>query len=139
MIVVFNIASFLQLFPEFKRVEAQLPGCFTIAGLYCDNGDNSRVHDIGARTTLLNLVTAHVAALTYGVDEDGASQLVGPVTMAKEGSAQVQVTLPKDITDYQLFWLSTKYGAMFWTASMGYRTFRFIPPPRGISTYVPRG
>ena len=61
-VVVFDATAFKARYPEFAAVaNATLAACFTEAGLYLSNADNSPVRNLTRRAILLNMLTAHVA------------------------------------------------------------------------------
>lgn len=100
---------------------------FNEACLYVDNGDCSRIQDIPTRTMLLNMVTAHIAALNAPLNGQPSSPLVGRISSATEGSVSVS-------TDYAApgsaaWWSQSKYGAAAYAAMAPYRTFRYAPRP----------
>ena len=63
--VVFDYSLWSLSYPELSgSVKAALAGAyFTEATLFLDNTDRSRVTDLGQRGMLLNMLTAHIAAL----------------------------------------------------------------------------
>jgi hypothetical protein len=102
---------------------------FNEAGIYCDNTANSLITDDsagGLRSMLLNMLTAHIAALNAVINGQASSSIVGRVTSASEGSVSVSA-------DYQApgsaaWFAQTKYGAAYWQATSAYRSFRYLPP-----------
>lgn len=133
-IVAFDPTYFAARFPEFSTISATLLGYyFNDAGLLLNNTTMSIVWDSsvgGRRYIWLHLLTAHLAAINSGVNGQAASQLVGRITDASEGSVHVSAdmgTQPASAAYYQ----QTKYGAQFWAQTAGYRTARYLPGPRG--------
>lgn len=126
-IVVFNPATFIVAFPMFATVDAGLlTGNFAMAGLYLNNTDASPVRDVGIRGQLLNLLTAHITALTNGVNGVAPSGLVGRVSSASEGS--VSVSADMGATSSNAAWyMQTQWGASYWQATARFRTFRMAP------------
>lgn len=114
-----------------------LPECFKEATFYVNNTDGSIVTDIGMRTTLLNMITAHILALNFGTNGQQASPLVGAIKSAREGSVSVNVNMLSK-SEAASWWNQTKYGAAFWRLSATYRMMRYISAPRGPITVVPR-
>lgn len=113
--------------------------------LYLDNTPCSPVCNLIQRAVLLNMMTAHIAALNAPLNGEASSPLVGRISGASEGSVSVQ-------TDYGVpgsaAWFSqTKYGAAFWQATVAYRTMHYVPvigrdmdpfEPWGFTPGVPR-
>ena len=78
---------------------------------------------------LLNMLTAHIAALNAPLGGQPSSPLVGRVSNATEGTVTVATDNqypPGSVQWYQ----QTKYGAAFWAASAQYRTAIYAPGPR---------
>jgi hypothetical protein len=124
--VVFAPAAWMQRYPEFVTIgNAVASAYFNEATLYLSNGDGSIVQDIGQRTTLLWMITAHIAAMNSGVNGQGASPLVGRISSATEGSISVSTDI--DAPGSAGWWATTKYGAAYWAATARYRTMRYVP------------
>jgi hypothetical protein len=130
--VIFDPEAFKTLFPEFANFASSvLQGSFSLATLYCNNSDASLVQDIPTRTTLLNLLTAHITKLNYG-SYDAAGNLVGPsdlvgrISTAKEGSVDVSTDMGPASASSAWF-NQTRYGAAYWAATVKYRTARYVP------------
>lgn len=124
---VFNYAAWAARYPEFAGVDEALANLyFAEASLYCDNSDASPVTDLTVRLLLLNMLTAHIAALA-GAGGRSADQ-VGRVSSATEGS--VSVTLDAGALPGSAAWFQqTQYGMAFWQASRGYRSAVYVPAP----------
>ena len=132
--VVFDYTAWTARYPEFATVAsatAQL--YFNEATLYLDNSTASIVQDGspgGQRATLLNMLTAHIAALA-------SAQMVGRIASATQGSVTVA-------TDYgaqpgTAAWFNqTKYGAQYWSAVAMFRTMQYAcnPGPFNPSIYL---
>ena len=136
--VVFDPIGFVARYPEFASVSSTVLGMmFTEATAFCDNTDGSQVQDIPTRTVLLNMLTAHITALNFGVSGQAANSLVGRVSEAKEGSVSVKADM--GTTSEAAAWYNqTKYGAAYWRASSSFRGMIYIPAARQIPTFVPR-
>lgn len=136
-IVTFDALTFLGRYPEFTALNtsnaAALPACFAEAILYLDNSLASRVSQIEQRQPLLYMLTAHIAALYFGVNGQNPSQTVGRVDSATEGSVSVSLDMG-NVTFNAAWFLQTKYGASYWQATAKWRQMRFIP---GYSTNPP--
>ena len=126
--VSFDLTGFRARFPEFATVaDATLGAYFDESGqLHLDNTDSSPVVNLVQRGMLLNMLTAHLAALYSGVSGQAASSLVGRINSASEGSVSVSADMGP-VTGSSAWFLQTKYGAAFWQASARYRTFRYFP------------
>lgn len=140
-VVVFDYATWAARYPEFSGVSPSLAQMyFSEATLYLNNTGCSIVHDGlpgGERAMLLNMLTAHIAASNSGVAGQPASQLVGRIANASEGS--VSVGTQNDYPPGTVQWYqATKYGAAFWAATAKYRTMRYvISPARPMDPYAP--
>jgi expansin (peptidoglycan-binding protein) len=131
-IVVFDPTAFKLQFAEFAGLSSPvLAGCFNMATLYCNNTDSAVVADTATRTMLLGLLTAHVAKLYYGTNDGAglvvaASELVGRIEVAKEGSVDVRVDMgPPTVSG--AWYNQTRYGAAYWAATVRYRNMRYVP------------
>jgi hypothetical protein len=128
--VAFDSASFLARYPEFNTLGTPLlQAYFDEATIYLNNTDTSPVIDLGIRSVLLNMLTAHVAAINSGVGGQPASQLVGRISQASEGSVSVSADMGP-VTGSSAWYLQTKYGAAYWQATANYRSFRYVPGKR---------
>lgn len=127
-VAVFDPVAFVARYPEFSTVSsATLSAYFTEATMYLDNTDLSRVSDAVHRLLLLNMLTAHVAALNgSGVNGQGASGMVGRINSATEGSVSASAEYAAPANGTQAYFQQTQYGAAFWAASARYRTMQYI-------------
>ena len=125
-IVAFDLVGFRARYPEFSTVvDPTLTAYFSEATLYLNNTDTSIVTDVAIRSTLLNMLTAHIAALNSGVNGQAPSGIVGRVSQASEGSVSVSFDMgPQSGTS--AWFLQTRYGANYWQATSAYRTFRYV-------------
>jgi hypothetical protein len=128
-VVVFDPAAFKQAYPQFAAVsDAVLTNYFNLATLYLSNTDCSIVQDIPKRTTLLWLLTAHIAFLSGALNADGApSGLVGRISSATEGSVSVSAEMPGNPN--AAWFNQTAWGAMFWQSTISLRSFRYRARP----------
>jgi hypothetical protein len=129
--VVFNYASWAALYPELSASvnSAQAAGYFQQAQLWCDNTEMSVVDNcapVYERTTLLNLLVSHIAALFAPINGAPSSPLVGRISTAGEGSVSVSTEMQYPQGTVQWF-NQTKYGAAFWAGSTKYRSMRYVP------------
>lgn len=134
----FDPDAWAALFPEFASIAATAgPGLFARACLQVDNTASSRITDLGIRTTILYLTTAHLAALNATVGGVSPSGLVGRINSATEGSVSVQSTLDVAPGSAQ-WWAQTRYGIEAWQALLPYRQARYVPGcPRPMFTGYP--
>lgn len=135
-IVTFDPAAFKQVYPSFATLtDPQLVNAFNTATLYLSNTVTSRVQDVDQRAMLLNLLTAHVAAIEYGENGQAPSPIVGRISNATEGSVSVGADYPA-VPGSQAWYIQTRYGAMYWEATARYRVGRYVPQPCGVPVPV---
>ena len=126
--VVFDPAAFKARYPEFAAVaNATLAACFTEAGLYLSNADNSPVRSLTRRAILLNMLTAHVAYIGGILSADGMPRPVGRLSQAGEGS--VSATFENLTPGSAAWFMQSQYGAAFWQATTSLRGFRYVAQP----------
>ena len=126
--VVFDPAAFKARYPEFAAVaDPTLAACFDEAGLYLSNADNSPVQNLTRRAVLLNMLTAHIAALGGALSSDGQPRPVGRVSSATEGSVSAAFEGPPPGSAQ--WFQQSQYGAAFWQATSGLRGFRYLAQP----------
>lgn len=132
-VVVFDPATFKLRFAQFAAVsDALLQMFFEEAALNCNNSPRSRVRDLGERSVLLNLITAHIATLSGVTASGGAGSTatqVGRVSSASEGSVSASLDMGTQ-SKGAAYWMQTQYGAQYWQISARYRTMSYIPPRR---------
>ncbi len=128
--VTFNAAAFKARYPEFAAVGDPLLGeYFKEADLYLSNADNSPVQNVERRGVLLNMITAHLAALGGVLSADGMPRPVGRVSQASEGSVSASFEDVAATPGSGVWFRQTQYGAAFWQATSSLRGFRYIPQP----------
>lgn len=128
-VVVFEPALFSQQFPQFATVGAPaLQFNFQRAALQLNNSCGSRVTNASERELLLLLLTAHVTALTNGVNGQPPAGIVGHVSHAQQGSVSVSASVGT-MAYGQAYYMQTQWGAEYWQATAKYRTMRYIPAP----------
>lgn len=128
--VVFDPAAFKARYPEFAAVaNPTLTACFDEAGLYLSNSDNSPVQNLTRRTTLLNMLTAHVAYIGGLLSADGMPRPVGRVSQASEGSVSAAFEGVPPTPGSGAWFQQSQYGAAFWQATSSLRGMRYIPCP----------
>lgn len=129
-VVVFDFAAWAAAYPQFSSTvttSGQAQGYFDLACLYLDNTACSPVRDVAQRTTLLYLLTAHIAQLMAGINGTPASPLVGRIDQATEGTVTVHSVMAAPGTD--AWYQQTSFGATFWAATASLRTARYVPGP----------
>lgn len=128
-IAVFDYTAWVTRYPEFGAVSAERAALFFAeAGLYLNNTDCSPVSDVSTRLMLLNMVTAHIAALSGALSADGKPGLVGRVSSATEGSVSVSTDLG-GIPGSAAWFAQTAYGLNFWQATKYLRSASYVAAP----------
>lgn len=133
-VVTFSWAQWLLEYPEFGYVtQPQAQSFFNRATLLVDNTPCSPICDLLQRTILLNMATAHIAALFSSQNGQGPRGVVGRISDASEGSVSVRTEYVAPKTDSQAYWNQTPYGAQYWAATLKYRTGFYAPSPLGVN------
>jgi hypothetical protein len=136
VIVTFDYAKWIARYPEFAQsggtqpvTPAQAQAFFDEASLYMRNDGGGPVSSAVTQLLLMNMVTAHVAALNANLaNGQPTSPLVGRISNASEGSVSVAVEFSPEVAAQ---WFNqTKYGAAFWAATKAYRMAVYVPGPR---------
>lgn len=130
----FDLEAFRARYPEFATVaDSTIEAYWDEASLYLNNTNCSRVSNIAMRGLLLNMLTAHLAALFSGVNGNPPSGIVGRVSSATEGSVSIAASM-EGVTAASAWFMQTPYGAQFWQATAQYRQMVYRPgsslPPR---------
>lgn len=146
-IVIFNYAGWRDRYPEFTAIpQATVQQYFNEAGLYWKNDGTSPVKLDAQQVILLNMLTAHIAALNSqgsGSQNPGAPQdpnsLVGRVSTAIQGSVSVgtELSLSPTASSYKAWLEQTRYGLAFLSAIGPYILGFYIPgnlQPGGVNT-----
>jgi len=136
-VVAFDYSAWSARYPELAASVAQplAQAYWNEAGMYCDNTPASPVTDDsvgGQRAMLLNMLTAHIAAINAPLGGQPSSPLVGRISNATEGSVSVQTEYATNVPGSMAWFVATKYGAAFWQASAQFRTFRYVAAPRPV-------
>jgi hypothetical protein len=127
VIVQFDYGRWRARYPEFTQVQPDTAQeYFGEATLHLRNDGTGPVHDAETQFRLLNMLTAHIAALNApSADGQPASPLVGRISNASEGSVSVQ--MENDYPPGSPQWYqSSKYGAAFWAATVAYRGAHYL-------------
>lgn len=131
VVVQFNYAAWSARYPEFSSVsQPTADGYFAEASVYHRNDGGGPVNDANVQLTLLNMLTAHIAARYATISGQPATSLVGRINNASEGSVSVQAEYATTVPGTMAWFLQTKYGADYWNATTAYRTARYSPGPR---------
>lgn len=135
--VTFNYTNWVAIYSQFAAVSEQAAqGYFDIATLYCANRLGP-VRCLNQLTTLLYMLTAHVAWLYSPRDAQGnpsstgtqTNALVGRINSATEGSVSVQTeNLYAEGTAQ--WYQQTPWGSAYWAATAIFRTMRYRPGVR---------
>ena len=135
--VVFNYSNFALRFPEIvPYCNSDLAGMyFTEATILLDNTAGSPVQDVNVRASLLNLLTAHIAALNAPLGGQASSPLVGRISEATEGSVTVKAEM-NVAAGFAQYFAQTKYGIAAWQMLLPFRSARYYPGPRRVFTPV---
>lgn len=134
VIVAFDYAAWLATYPEFTGVvtQDQATSYFNLATTIHRNDGGGPVNNAAQQLSLLNMLTAHLSALFAPPATGGqATTLVGRINSATEGSVSVQAAYSTDVSQRMAWFIQTKYGAMYYTATAPFRTMRYVPNTRG--------
>ena len=128
-VVTFDPGTFQSAYPAFREASPiVLTEYFNQACLILNNTPQSVVCDLERRATLLNLLTAHIAALAARAAQGGqAGGIVGRINQATQGSVSVGADLP--IQQSAAWYAQTPYGMTYWAATANLRTFRYNAAP----------
>ncbi len=130
VVVQFDYNAWVLRYPEFASVAQPLATLyFDEATIYHRNDGGGPVEDTTVQSTLLNMLTAHIAARYATSNNKPASPLVGRINNATEGSVTVATDLTVPAGTAQWF-AQSKYGLDYWAASAPYRTMRYLRGPR---------
>lgn len=133
-VVTFDPAAFQAAYPEFAGVTTdRLNEQFNIAQYtLLDNTDNSPVMDLNFRTTLFNLIVAHLLLLMGNaptVRPDGTVDNTPPgrISTASEGTVSVssEYNMGSQASASAAYWTQTKYGAQYWASTARFRSFKY--------------
>lgn len=123
-------ADFRTAFPAFTTlVDTQLNQAFLFATTMLTNTCGSRVKDANLRETLLNMLTAHIAALLFGQNGQPPQGVVGRIDKAAEGSVNVSAVMDTANVYGKDWYVQTVWGGMYWNATAKYRRGRYVVPP----------
>jgi hypothetical protein len=131
-VATFNYELWFARYPAFSnvsQVQAQL--CWNEATIYHRNDGGGPVQDPAMQAALLNMLTAHIAFLSYGTADSPASAsqgLVGRISSASQGSVSVSVDLQGVASSaYSANLTQTRYGLDYLAATAPYRLMHYRP------------
>lgn len=129
-IVTFNYEQWICRYPEFNGIvtEPMAQAYFIEATIYHRNDGTGPVRDKDQQLLLLDMLTAHIAKL-YNGSNGAPVGIPGRISNASEGSVSVGFEIG-DLPQAATWFAQTTYGLSYWTATMIYRTARYIPGPR---------
>lgn len=130
-VVGFNYAAWITMFPEFQYVTSPMADAyFAMATTAHRNDGAGPVADAAKQLQLLNIVTAHIAALFAPTCPGGqpANAMVGRISDATEGSVSASADYGT-VTNSEAWWAQTRYGSMYWTFTKVYRLAAYMPVP----------
>lgn len=133
--VEFNYQLWVARYPEFEGVKPVLAcAYFDEATLYCANKIGV-IPNTKILLTLLNMLTAHIAALNSPTTAAGANPGTPPgrISNATEGSISAQFDFQTS-PGSEKWYAQTKYGAAYWQATLPYRLSRYRPPRPGMAS-----
>ena len=139
-IAVWTPALFTARYPEFLAAynanPALFASLFTEAGLYLNNTACSVVKDVNLRTTLLNMIVAHIAFLSGVLTADGQPKPVGRVSAASQGSVNATFEYSSAVPGTGEWFAQSQYGVAFWQATTCYRAARYFPQPTTVEGFT---
>src|SRR6478736_5521540 len=147
-IVIFDYPSWMAMYPEFAAVtQPRATGFFRQACVLCDNTPCSPIPAQEPRATYLDMLTAHIAAISGGLNPCGVvaagsgQGMVGRIASASEGSVSISSEYSTTGEGPGAAWYNqTQYGAMYWVATAQYRMFQVhIGPQPFPEVYLPYG
>lgn len=130
--VVLSYNTWLARFPEFSNTvnDAAFGQLLGVASVLHRNDGKGPVSNAVVQSQLLGMAVAHIAFLQYGTNSQPASQVVGRINNASEGSVSVATDYGTEVSQSMAFWVQSKYGALYWQMTAVYRTMRYLPAPR---------
>lgn len=125
-----NSPAWVLRYPEFASVdEVTATGYWTEATIYHVNDGSGPIKTAEVQSTLLNMLTAHIAARYAVLNGQAASPLVGRIENASQGSVSVNAKYADATPGSMAWYVQTKYGADYWSATRVYRTMRYRVAP----------
>jgi hypothetical protein len=129
-VVIFDPVAFATAYPEFAGVSsARSTDMFNIAQYsLLDNSNNSPVMDLNYRTQLFFMLVAHML-LIFGTQDAPTLNNAPPgrLSSATEGTVTSAFEYNLPVGSAMAAWfIQTKYGAMYWTATAMFRSARYF-------------
>ena len=126
-VATFSFPNWIARYPEFAAADPNVVTAYWHeACLYLANDGTGPVNDLNTQNTLLNMATAHIAALAGRISADNASAFaVGRITNAGTGSVSASFEGSPEAGTGQ-WWKQTQYGASFWALTARYRLGQFV-------------
>lgn len=126
-VVIFDPEAFKLRYPAFAGMPNSLATAFfDESTLFLNNTGCSPVINLGQRSALLNMLTAHIAQINYGINGEPPSPIVGRINQASEGTVSVSAEMgPASVNS--AWYMQTPYGAAYWTATAAFRTAHYLP------------
>ncbi len=129
-VVSLDYQAWITQFPAFQTLQPDVVlGYWDIAGEIVGNTPCCGLMPVARRTSLLNLMTAHIAQLFSGANGAGPAGVVGRITSATEGSVSVSVAAIGGSSPSAEWYNQTQYGALAWLLMGPYRSARYVPGP----------
>lgn len=131
-IATFSYSDWIARYPEFAAVSGPLAQMyFNEATLILRNDGTGPVNDVSQQTSLLYMLTAHIAFLNPGATGQSASTAgaVGSIASATQGSVSVSYAKPA-VSGTAEWFAQSKYGFAYWNAMAPYRQMRYVPGPQ---------
>ncbi len=143
--ITFDFNAWAAMFPELAAVGSPIAtAAFTRSSVIFANdaGNPAAAQSTAIFTTLAYLLTAHIVFLTAPRDAAGnpaasgvvPPQVVGRISSASEGSVSVSAEWNGTGSPSEAWYLQTRYGAEFWTATSQFRMFNYIANPTVVFT-----
>ncbi len=128
--VTFNYGAWQQRYPEFSAVSQPMAqDYFTEATLYWRNDGTVPVSTAAVQSMLLNMLTAHIAALNsqsqgdeFPGESKDANSPVGRISSVTQGSISLSIESGAPPSEQAAFFGQTRYGLAFWRATAAFRT-----------------
>jgi len=135
-IVTFVPADFIAEYPEFTGTsDARATTMFTIAEQsLLDNVDNNPQMDPTFRMQLFYMLVAHLLLIFGNTDTPVLNNAPpGRINSATEGTitSQFEYKLPEG-SAMAAWFVQTKYGALYWTATARFRSARYFGLSSGV-------
>jgi hypothetical protein len=129
-VATFSFANWQAAFPAFSNVNStQATSYFNEACILHNNTGRGPVQDVGMQTTLLYLLTAHIAYLDVGTanNPSPASQgIAGRPSSATQGSVSLSTELP-GFGKNEIYFGQSSWGIKYWQYMAPFRLAHYRP------------